>query len=344
MESNGNPQSNRVQLRRKNHYVPQLYLKRWANGGEILSSRLLVPNHNVPLWKRHSLKGIGYRQHLYTQVIAGSENDEMERWLGSEVEEPAEKALERAVRDQRLTVDDWLSLVRFAVAQDVRTPAFYREFVRRQSEEMPKILNQVLGSFVENFEAGKLSAPSKDQMDSSGLPLKVSIEERSDGSGLMKAETVVGRGMWHWTVRRHLTKTIEGIPKKGWSILRAAPGVLWPTSDNPLIRLNFVNSESYDFDGGWNVPSGDVLLPLSPTHILHRCSGRRSLSRGQRLDRATSELIRKMIVEHADMYVFAIEEFEVAKLRARQVSHDLHREEQRAWANWNAEQSAVESA
>jgi len=117
------------QLRKDNHYVPKLYLKQWADDGQIPTYRLLVPSDKTPLWKPHSLKGIAFHQHLYTYVVGQEETDEFERWLDREFEGPAEQAIHRAVNGHQMSPDHWRRLVRFAVALDVRTPARLREFL-----------------------------------------------------------------------------------------------------------------------------------------------------------------------------------------------------------------------
>lgn len=66
-------------LRKDHHYVPKLYLKQWARDGTISAYGLLVPHERIPPWKRRSLKGIAYREHLYTQIVGGVESDEFER-------------------------------------------------------------------------------------------------------------------------------------------------------------------------------------------------------------------------------------------------------------------------
>lgn len=329
------------QLHKDNHYVPQVYLRQWATKGTIPTYSLLVPHHRVPLWKCHSLKGIAFHQHLYTQIVGGTETDDLERWLDSEFEAPAELAITRAVTDQRLTTDDWRRLVRFAVAQDVRTPTRLREFLLRQTQVMPQILDKTIHDAVDKVSQGKLSARPGKFTNSSGFPLKISIDDKGGGQTGLRVETVVGRALWHWSLRFLLTSTITKIPYKGWAILKAAAGCSWPTSDNPLIKLNYTDDGRYDFRGGWNVQNGDVFLPLSPTHLLHRCGGRRP-PRDHRLDHATSERVRRFIIEHADRYVFAKEIFDIPQVRARTVDSELHKAEREVWANWHAEQTKAE--
>ena len=141
------------QLRKNNHYVPKLYLKQWAHEGHISTYRLLVPNENVPMWMEQSLKGIAYQQHLYTYLAGQEETDEFERWLDSEFESPAEEAIRRVVQEDRMSPEHWRRLVRFAVALDVRTPARLRQFIRRQNETLPALMDATMLTSVEKLEA-----------------------------------------------------------------------------------------------------------------------------------------------------------------------------------------------
>lgn len=330
------------QLHKDNHYVPQVYLKQWAVEGRILAYRLLVPHRKIPSWKHHSLKGIAFHQHLYTQMVGGVECDDLERWLDSEFEAPAERAIGLAITDQRLAADEWRALIRFAIAQDVRTPFALRAFLRRQGEGMQSMLDVTVNDAMTRPSHGNLSVRSEKTANSNGFPLKVSVDKAANGEGVLRAEVIIGRAMWHWSLRHLLTNTIAEVSMKGWSIFKAANGCDWPTSDNPLIRLNYTSDAKYDFEGGWGVPNGDVMLPLSPTHILHRCAGKRSSPYGRQLDCATSEKIRRIIIEHADTYVFSQKEFSIDDVRERKVSLDLYNAERETWANWHAEQTQVE--
>ena len=106
--------------------------------------------------------------------MGGTESDDLERWLGSEFEAPAELAITHAVTDQPLTTDDWRKLIRFAMAQDVRTPARLREFLRRQTQVMPQLLDKTIHDAVDKLSQGKLSVRPERTTNSSGFPLKVS--------------------------------------------------------------------------------------------------------------------------------------------------------------------------
>jgi hypothetical protein len=335
------------QLRKDNHYVPKLYLKQWAQDGLIPTYRLLVPNENVPLWKMQSLKGIAYHQHLYTYLAGQEETDEFERWLDSEFESPAEEAIRRVVHEGRLEPEHWRRLVRFAGALDVRTPAQLRRFIVRQKETLQELIDSTLQRSIQQLEdavaRGEPIPRLAEDADSSASSIfKISIEELPEGGGQVKAETVVGRQLWIWQMRHSLSKTLSRLPIENWTILHAPAGMSWPTSDNPLIRLNFQDSKNYDFEGGWGVKKGDILLPLSPKHLLYTCIGSRPVLRGSRVDVTTAHLMRKIIIEHADRYVFSSEPSDIHLIRPRRVCPTTYKNEQAFWQCWHQEQSQAE--
>ncbi|MEG0859755.1 MAG: DUF4238 domain-containing protein [Pseudomonas sp.] len=335
------------QLRKDNHYVPKLYLKQWANEGQIPTYRLLVPSDKAPLWKPQSLKGIAFHQHLYTYLVGQEETDEFERWLDREFEGPAEEAIRRVVQGEQMSPEHWRRLVRFSVALDVRTPARLREFLQRQNETLPALMDEIVQRSVSRLQqAASLNEPLPIQSEESDplAPFKISIEEVAGGAGKVKAEAHVGRRMWIWQMKHLLTKTLGKLPAHRWTILHPPAGMSWPTSDNPLIRLNFQDARNYDFRGGWDVKNGDIMLPLGPRHLLYTCMGNKARPRGSTFDVEAASLIQRMIIEHADRYVFATEPGDIHLIRPRLVCPVTSRAERAAWQNWHSQQSDAERA
>lgn len=334
------------QLRKDNHYVPQLYLKQWSLNGKIPTYRLLVPNDNCHMWKDHSIKGIAFHQHLYTYVAAQGETDEFERWLDREFESPAEEAIDRVIKGLQLSQDHWALLIRFLAAQDVRTPARLKQFLAREGETLQSLLDETLTSSVAELEKAvqlgiHLSAPKKAMNDI--FPFKITVERNADGGGIIRAKTVVGRQLWLACSRHMLTETLSHLMAHRWTILRAPDGVSWPTSDNPVIRLNFVDASNYNFLGGWGRKNGEILLPLSPKHLLYTKIGSRTFQRGTVLDVGTALLLRRMIIEHADRFIFAYEQGDIHLIRPRKVCPETFKYEQLIWQNWPKDQSDAEA-
>jgi len=335
-------------FRRDNHYVPCEYLKRWAfSQNRVWAYRLLVSHENVPLWKASSIRGIAYHSHLYTRIAAGLESDEIEQWLEREYETPAEEVLQKATSDRQLTPSDWKVLVRFLAAQDVRTPARLVEFLQRWYGSLQPLLEETMQKSVQKLEAMKASGeeiPTTRSPLVDYFPLRITTEiEPGQEFGAIKAETVVGRGLWLFGIKRLLTSTVNILHQHRWTILHAPTGVRWFTSDDPVIRLNFQDHEHYNFGGGWGREGTNIFMPLSPRHLLFTQVGRRPPPRGTQLSLDKAKMILRFLAQHAHRFIFAeAEDLNVPILRPRTVSADLLRDETLQWSKWHEEQTAAE--
>jgi len=165
------------ELHIKNHFVSKSYLKRWQGyDGKICVYRTLVNHQNVPVWKRHYVSAIAYHNHLYTQMVAGVESDELEKWLDKEYESPANAVLDKVVLEQQLSPDDWNILIRFLAAQDVRTPSRLFEHLKLYNESFPEILQSTLNRLKNKLESNEIERSSEEptyENNSSLIPLKV---------------------------------------------------------------------------------------------------------------------------------------------------------------------------
>jgi hypothetical protein len=231
------------QFNRDNHYVPRIYLKGWASSSnQVWTYPTLVHHERVRLWKERSTKGIGYHSHLYTKLVAGYESDGVERWLNKEFEDPAESPLRKATSDERLTPEDWQTLVRFLAAQDVRTPARLLESIKRWETTLPMTLEETLQSSVRELERarkhGKQLRLPKGVVNNE-FPIRVTTERINDEAGALRVETIAGRGLWLFSIDHLLNNTAKVLLQHRWTILSPPKGMTWFTSDDPVIRLNY---------------------------------------------------------------------------------------------------------
>jgi hypothetical protein len=332
---------------RDNHYVPRSYLKHWASSKDQLCVyRILVSNNNVPIWKRASVKGIAYHSHLYTQIIAGLESDDFEKWLDREFEAPAAEAIQKVVSGSHLTAIDWKRIIRFAAAQDVRTPARLVENLQRWNNKVPEMIDRMLHDTVNRLEKAHEHGETlkwEPKEENKYLPIRVTTKiEPGQKYGEIKAEVVLGRKFWLYSMNHVLTKTVTVLEQQKWTILTPPDGLKWFTSDDPVIRLNYYGSGKYDFKGGWGNPGTEILLPLSPNNLLYTMVGHSPKIHGK-IPVGIALMMRQFIAEHADRFVFAFEpDPDVAKLRPRTVNGELLRYESEQWRMWHAEQSAAE--
>lgn len=337
-----------MNFRRDNHYVPSQYLKNWeSSAGRIWVYRILVTHENVPLWKDKSARGIAYHKHLYTRLAIGLESDEIERWFDSEYETPAANILQKVISNGRLTPSDWRILIRFLALQDVRTPARLVERLKSWHETLPELMQSTLENSVKKLE----SMSSKDIHTAEPksplteyIPFHVETEKISGQEfRIIKAETIVGRGLWLYSIKHLLTKTADILHQHKWTILCPPNGLKWFTSDDPVIRLNYYGPNKYDFSGGWGSKGTEIFMPLSPDHILYTQIGSRPPKRGTKFSFEKAKLIRKFIAEHAHRFIFSKEpDNTVPSLKPRVADKNWFKDEENQWANWNKQQTDAE--
>ena len=332
-----------------NHYVPCEYLKHWASSDNRINTyHLLVSHPKVPLWKPSSPRGIAYLEHLYTRIVAGREIDDIEQWLNREFETPAKEALDKATSNARLTPDDWKRLVRFLAAQDVRTPARLIEDQQNWEKTLPHLIENTLQEGVQEFDLARKSGQPLPEIDPHPYADYFSFRVKTDilpgeKVGTLTGEVLLDRSFWLFGLRVALTQTVKVLLQHRWTILHAPEGMEWFTSDNPVIRLNYYAPDKYDFEGGWGSSGTELLLPLSPHHLLYTKIGKKRLERGTIVPPSEARMIRRFIAEHAYRMIFAAhQDIEVPKLRPRTEDTNLYRKDKEQWKKWHEEQGAIE--
>ena len=336
-------------MRRRNHYVPELYLKNFADAnGKVWAYRLLVEHSNVPIWRPHSPAGIAYHSHLYTKSAAGAESDEIEQWFEREFETPAEEAIARATNDDRLMPAHWRALIRFAAAQDVRTPARLLERLPEWQRTIQPLLTDVLQGAVLKLELAKRTGvPIESKQTDPNLELLPIKLHRDPMPGIdqigLRLEAVVGRGMWLYMLKHQLTTTLNVLLEHRWTIVRPFGNLRWFTSDDPVVKLNYNSPADYNLGGGWGWTGTEILLPLSPTHMLYTQVGRRPPSRGWVFPERETKMLRRVLGEHAHRMIIASAPLEdIVGSRPRVVDSKAARGEREQWKNWHDEQTSAE--
>jgi len=176
------------------------------------------------------------------------------------------------------------------------------------------------------------------------FPIKVTTElVPGEEQGILRAETVVGRGLWLFNLKHLLTRTVNALMAQKWTILRSPEGIEWLTSDDPVIRLNYHDSTRYDFGGGWGSKGTEIFLPLSPRHLLYTKIGTRPPLRGTVVSTGLASQLQRFTIEHAHRFIIAAaEEGSVSKIRPRVVDPAAFEDEVQQWRRWHDEQTVAE--
>lgn len=244
------------ELHIENHYVPRLYLKNWSDdSNKIWIYHTLVSNDAVPLWNSRAISGIAYFPYLYIRDNNGVLQDDFESWFSSEFENPVAPVFKKVLSNQHLLFEDWQSLIRFTAAQIVRTPVSLIKTLEWSKSEMSGIIDETINDLKNAIESNNIvfSSHNSTSLEKELLPINVEIRTPSDsGKSEVKIETTINRNIWLYSIHHLLTETIKVLYNHKWSIMHAAEGVEWITSDDPVIRLNYYKPGSYDFGGGWN--------------------------------------------------------------------------------------------
>jgi hypothetical protein len=281
---------------------------------------------------------------LYTSSFWGTESDSFERWLNEEIEQPAVEPLAKVRADVPLVADDWKRLARYAAALDVRTPASYLEQKDRWVREVPITLKQTMTNLESRLRRAikRGEVPTKPPATSEAFPIKVTLGPAEAGKVPVRAEVVMGREMWLWSQRHLLTNTAEVLAKHQWVVLKPHPGSAWFTSDHPMLRLNFYSPERYDFGGGWGNKGTELILPLSPEHLMYTKIG--SKWKGATVLSPEHTLqFQRFVSERAHRWIIASgKPMRAEMFRPRRVDLDAFRSEKHAWKLWHPRNREVE--
>ena len=337
-------------MTRDNHYVPRAALRRWSvDGRTVYARRLLVSDERVPPWSRMYIRGLAKYRDLYTVFSGHRESDEFEQWLTTRFEQPGNDAIEKILHGDRLTMDEWHALARYLAAQDLRTPQSFIYLMNHWEKALPEVLDKTIRDATEKYQEAKrkgitLKAKNADDHPLAGL-FKIEIVPKSQsdtGQAMVHAETTLGRRMWIADMRHLLMGAAERLCRNQWSIVEPAEGTEWPMTDHPVLKLNYRSPTEYDFGGGWGRPHSELMMPLSPKHLLFAHVGK---DNGRRItfSREHTLLVRRFLVERAHRWVFATRPMQwIVDAKKRLADRETFDFEERQWANWHEDQTQAE--
>lgn len=333
---------NQQNITHNNHYVPRFYLRNWSKDGTtVYTYSLLVSNSKVPYWRQESIKNAAVWYDLYTRMIEQQEIDDFETWFDREFESPVKPVFDKIICGERLSHSDSIALSRFVAAQHIRTPARLDMILEMERKELPHILESALQKLNRELLGKKTCyTPPVSTPENNLIPLKVSVNKEKS---LVKAETIVGKGMYLYALRHLLTQTVAQMYRHHWQIIHAAEGVSFPTSDDPVICLNFRNEDEYNFDGGWGRKHGNIILPISPQILLFTQIDDDFSAHTLDYSLHWSKFFRKIIIEHAHRSVFAdTPQKGMLFINPRIVDKALYDEERKAIQSWHRDQILAE--
>ena len=314
-------------ISRDNHLVPQMYLRAWEDKDCMIHVYdLLVPNKNCNEWRNKKSKGIAYQRDFYTNVENAKEEDYLEKIFNEKYETPAKEPLTKAINGDKLDADDWSKLIDFIGIQIIRTKARALEILKISKSvlerDMPNELNKIVGKLSdENVNIKKLNK-EKRRLDSKvekfKMPLEGKIEDYDNDKKILKVEATMGKGLYLYMLNDNEVKDVLNIlHRHKWQVIDITNNISIPTSDDPVIRLQYCSKDEYNFNGGINQKGVNIIFPISPNKIIYTQVG---YGKKVQFNEEFSIFIKKIIVEHAYRHIYSCnDDDQIKKIRKREV-------------------------
>lgn len=333
--------SNRIT--RNNHYVPQFYLKNWSDDGKKLWTYcFLVPNHKCPYWKQTAIKSTAVWNDFYTRTVDQEELDDFEQEFNRLFETPIKHVFDRIMNNEALTEDENRAITDFVFCQWVRTPAYMFRRMNEDQKTLPKIIQKELKKAVKEVKRNPKIINQYKEKKKEGFPLPISAVINREEKRI-EVDSRIGKGMYLFEVKYALDSCRKHLKKYEWHVIEAADGIEFPTSDDPVICLNYRTENDYSFDAGWNVDNSIILMPISPKKLLFTQVGYHGdysvLNKSERFTR----LFRKMIIEHAHRYLYSrSRQNGIGLIKTRRVNLKRYIYEKDGIENWHKNQTEYE--
>jgi len=126
--------------------------------------RLLGPSEKIDPWQLCAIKSLTKQRDLYTTFEGDQEGDDFEKFITREIEEPGQAAIEKVIDNFKMKPAGWYAIAKFVAAQQMRTPLYFVEWVRRINEDMLRTLESVLSELGQK-SAAQIAAESQEAED-----------------------------------------------------------------------------------------------------------------------------------------------------------------------------------
>lgn len=324
-------------LKRHNHYLPEMYLEKWANDNKLFEYRLLVSHEEVPIWVEKSIGSVASQDNLYIHMKSGVEYDDIEVFFDTEFESPAKEPLDKACTTGKLSAEEWHKLISFVCVQYVRTPSFFQWMRNFAKEAGPSIIESAaeLLEEVDNVSELHLEKPPGSEF----LPISLEITDihPDDKHTLVGVNFISGKGLWFFGITHMLQRDSDFMIKMHsfkWSIITAHEEVCWPTSDSPFIISTLNNKQFRLHRDGIERENVFIFFPISPKKVLV-ASEKRFFNYRHIADKNLSKIIKEMIIGNAFMYIYSdCEDSSIPEYRHRVVDMEEFKRVQNEYKEW----------
>ncbi len=250
------------ELSRRNHYLPQFYLRFFATEEKDL---LWVYDKRQPEPRLQSPKATAVEVDLYTLVDKnGQENDELEKMF-SVVESQARPILNRwitkrvAITEQEKgPISEFLALMHLRVPRNLAAmkeagEKFTVEYFKKQAQDADK--------FNENYQRFLKDTGSKDDIPAEQIRQFILEPEKNYKLRMDRQYALL-------TTFAQIEPIYRELLSMNWSICEAPEGIFFITGDAPVNVFAMASEKKALFGAGFGLPQVEVTFPLCPSKAL----------------------------------------------------------------------------
>jgi len=256
------PQDIAPKISRRNHYLPQFYLRFFANEK---NGQLWVYDKQSPEPRLQSPKATAVEVDLYTLVDKqGQENDQLEKMF-SILESQTRPILHRWITTRTAIKPTEIGPVaEFLAVMYLRVPrnlAAIREFGGKFTMEYFKKKVQDAEWFKTSYERFVKSTGQKERMTAEEMRQIMLAPEKHYTLQLDRQYALLA-------TFKQIMPIFEKLVSMSWSICEAPEGIFFITSDAPVNVFAMTGERQALFGAGFGLPQVEVTFPLCPSKSL----------------------------------------------------------------------------
>lgn len=247
---------------KRHHYVPQFYLKNFAND----KGQIWVYDRQTKKYRQQNVRDTAVQQHYYRiETKDGTHSTEIESFL-AELEGNACTAIVKLERGETLTEDDRQYVAAYVALQMTRVP----DFEKSSNESQEKLIRKMFKMSFHSVEATqkRLDKLKEKIGEVSG---EVSPEEMYEFIQQDRYKMKFPRQNAIRSMLKLAEHTANYFIQMDWLLLRAGGGGTFITSDNPYTLFpppTYNPNDFWDSAVGILTPGAKKALPVSPNSCL----------------------------------------------------------------------------
>jgi hypothetical protein len=254
-----------MDTRKRNHYLPQLYLRNFVQNHEKDIFWVYYKGEKVP--RLQTPVNTGIEKHLYNVKRSdGSLNDSIEKYLLSPIEGKVGPIIKKLIATKsRLKNEGIFDLALFLSFMETRTP----RSIQAATEVGEALSIYLLKDLVNKpDEIQKLLEEARKE-DIVGKNLTVEIFQNHLNE--LEARYKISFDRKYATGVSLMTSIaiFKELINMNWCLCRAPSNMYFITSDSPLVCFVLNNDGSAVFGGGFRLPNAEITFPLSPNKCLY---------------------------------------------------------------------------